>query len=432
MQPRILEQRFLMIDEWNRLGMTPETHKRWLVNGPEIEAHDELVRDGGRPIYSVDLLDEVMDNPRPYEELQMQWQRVNGAHDIVCSLGNQLRRWKEFRQWQRFNRGIADDPIEFSVWLKDKLKSLKSYKPNDELTKIERDPSFARTGYEKYLERHQRFWQKNRGQECHDFPSYMKAVKRRLARHGFTRSFLLKEDAKIQDRLATWIEYLNFEYWGLDQYHALAEEQRLNRDKAWVEIVAANIVDLRELPIFMRASERFRQPSAEVAHHDKAVEDAKMLLDHLFHLIREDPDMGNELDVVHKRMKSFVQNYRHLDEFEDYAKTYRCAMRDVDLQKGRLQWVLEQIPLIEAESETETRGSKRSRSTEEDESSKRQTTSRIDAVREPRRSARIAARRNDSSSAKAPAWSGRMKKKRHFSTGERRSRRTLAAKGDEV
>ncbi|KAF2178449.1 hypothetical protein K469DRAFT_695492 [Zopfia rhizophila CBS 207.26] len=49
------------------------------------------------------------------------------------------------------------------------------------------------------------------------FPMYVKAVKDRLTKHGFTRTFQLDEDPARQDKLTTWIEYLGYEYWWYDQ-----------------------------------------------------------------------------------------------------------------------------------------------------------------------------------------------------------------------
>jgi hypothetical protein len=42
-------------------------------------------------------------------------------------------------------------------------------------------------------------------------------VKRSLARHGFTRPIELDEDPERQDKLTTWIEFLDFEHWFYDK-----------------------------------------------------------------------------------------------------------------------------------------------------------------------------------------------------------------------
>jgi len=44
------------------------------------------------------------------------------------------------------------------------------------------------------------------------FPTYCLLVQKRLTRHGFERPFQLDEDLDQQDKLATWIEFLNYEY----------------------------------------------------------------------------------------------------------------------------------------------------------------------------------------------------------------------------
>ncbi|PHH73894.1 hypothetical protein CDD80_3514 [Ophiocordyceps camponoti-rufipedis] len=413
-------------DHRHQLGERIESWERWRDFGPEIEAYDELVGDGGRPIYSADLLlKEGTIHPWRYERLRHQWTTANGM-GCADALAGQLHRWKEFRQWQRLNRGVAQLPVR----LPDGLKSIKL---TDELAQLERIYKYSDD-----RDRHGRPRREVRELACHDFPTHMEAVKRRLARHGLTRPLLLKEDAKEQDRLTTWMEYFDFEYFGLDKYQALAEEKRLDRDKAWIEIVAAHVVELRELASFRQASERFGHTSAELAPHDKAVEDAKMTLNFIYTETQEDEDIFDKMFTIHGRVESYVWDWKQGTEFQTYANKYLTARTDVLVLEERLQWILKQIPLIEAESEAETRGSKRSRTAEEKGTAKRQTTSRSDAVREPRRSARIAARHDASSLAnKAPVSSGQMKKKKkkkksRVSTGERRSRRILAAKGDEV
>ena len=49
------------------------------------------------------------------------------------------------------------------------------------------------------------------------FPKYVELVKRSLTRHGFTRSFELSADLKQQNKLNTWIEYLDYEHWLYDK-----------------------------------------------------------------------------------------------------------------------------------------------------------------------------------------------------------------------
>lgn len=57
------------------------------------------------------------------------------------------------------------------------------------------------------------------------FEANVPAVATRLQQHGFTRPFQLDRRPSSQDILATWIEYLNYEYWVHDGF--VNEDERL-------------------------------------------------------------------------------------------------------------------------------------------------------------------------------------------------------------
>lgn len=75
-----------------------------------------------------------------------------------------------------------------------------------------------------------------------EFSDYVDAVKRRLARHGFTRPFLLDRDPKQQDSLSTWIEYLYYDYWWLDRFPSIMERDRPKYEAAWLKLVALGVL----------------------------------------------------------------------------------------------------------------------------------------------------------------------------------------------
>lgn len=73
------------------------------------------------------------------------------------------------------------------------------------------------------------------------FPIYVKVVKDRLTKHGFTRTFQLDEGPARQDKFTRWIEYLGSEYWWYDQY-ALSQRQEQRVDEAWKRLVDAKVL----------------------------------------------------------------------------------------------------------------------------------------------------------------------------------------------
>lgn len=178
----------------------------------EIEAYNNLVEDGGRPAYPLELLDEVTraveksvestGSPEEYSDLIKPWdapyrpfRSFFSDFEIWDVFQKQWARWQDFRVWQRDNRCIGD--WDSNPPRPDTVISLMAWARRSHVRNLIREVP------------------RNEAGEA-GFPSYADAVKRRLARHGFTRPFQLKEDANQQDELTTWIEYLNYEYFLLD------------------------------------------------------------------------------------------------------------------------------------------------------------------------------------------------------------------------
>ncbi len=64
------------------------------------------------------------------------------------------------------------------------------------------------------------------------FPIYRQRVQERLTRHGFERPFQLDKDLDKQDKLATWIEFLNYEYQDYDKDMKFVESHQPEYDAA--------------------------------------------------------------------------------------------------------------------------------------------------------------------------------------------------------
>lgn len=84
-----------------------------LPSAEETETQDcmQLIREGACPVYSIDLIGEVTQNPAKYHDILSPW--IIGDDYMVFR--EQWLRWQEFRQWQRFNRG------DFEAWGKPEL-----------------------------------------------------------------------------------------------------------------------------------------------------------------------------------------------------------------------------------------------------------------------------------------------------------------------
>ncbi|PHH90253.1 hypothetical protein CDD83_4161 [Cordyceps sp. RAO-2017] len=222
-------------------GHTPpytEAERRADLRDDETEAYHDLVNNGGRPFYPISLLEQVSTDPDEYREMLQPFWAYPPAHSNPWRVyQKQLKRWQDFRNWQKDNRGLEDDDDGYSAYVERTKRDCIKYGDTEELAEIEADPECLRSYWEQnehYTRRWQRRWQREPG--CNGFSDYVDATKRRLERHAFTRPFQLNEDPKQQDKLTTWIEYLCFEYWWLDRYTKSIKRLQPDYDKAWQDV----------------------------------------------------------------------------------------------------------------------------------------------------------------------------------------------------
>lgn len=281
----------------------------------------------------------------------------------------QLARWQEFGKWQNDNRGIQDDDDgSFTAYVESRRQHYELYMHKEAyvkwLAEIEADPSSAKSDWE----RDRRFRQLQRETcreiRCDGFSQYVEAVKRRLARHDFARSFRLHEDPKQQDKLTTWIEYLNFEYWWLDRYTKSIEHLKPAHDKAWQELVGLNMVRPHETPESVRTVESSRQEQAEEDGAQAAVEMATLEAGKVYKTTQQDPQRlriprskrtlmmrtaTNKLNAAKERLQWVKRRNEEIIAFVQGTFGYVDAKKDASRQSKLVQWALEQVPSIEAE-----------------------------------------------------------------------------------
>lgn len=187
----------------------PQFLRRFVV-AKEASAYDALVRDGGRPLYPIDLLERVSRDPEEYREILLPWQDPPDLRSPWEVFQRQWQRWKAFRIHQQENRGIHGQGL--SAYVKSFRQWAKAHMTREGLATIDADPSYFHEKWASAQRKRQLF------RDGNGFADYERTMRRRLARHGFDRPFKLMEDPIEQDNLTTWIEYLNFEYWWLDGY----------------------------------------------------------------------------------------------------------------------------------------------------------------------------------------------------------------------
>ncbi|KAG5769707.1 hypothetical protein H9Q72_003112 [Fusarium xylarioides] len=344
--------------------LDPEAHR----TRHEIEAYHELINDGGRPSYSIDLVREAYRDPDKYAEILRPWQETLTQIRAEGIFGRQLQRWQDFRKWQNDNRGHEDNDGGFLAYVEQKKRWIKQdCLPRSRarrLAEIEADPSCLRPEWDQtqLLRRRQRRLYREHG--CRGFCDYAGAVKRRLARHDFTQPFKLDKDPKKQDKLTTWIEYLNYEYWWLDKHISDIERLEPEHDKLWQELVDDKILRPHETKEFVRTMASPMERAKERERAQKAVERAESEAKRIYALTQKDPKRlripkaerilmlkhgTEELLAAKRRFEQIRSRNDRITEFIRGTFSYAGAKRDAARHRVLVQWVLDQVPLIEAE-----------------------------------------------------------------------------------
>jgi hypothetical protein len=88
---------------------TPPFDVEAFITSLDVEAYHELTKDGGRPLYPIELILDVYRNPNNFAETLRPWQESLESIRSEDIFIRQLRRWQNFRKWQNDNRGREDD-----------------------------------------------------------------------------------------------------------------------------------------------------------------------------------------------------------------------------------------------------------------------------------------------------------------------------------
>ncbi|EGX93685.1 hypothetical protein CCM_01954 [Cordyceps militaris CM01] len=238
----------------------------------ETEAHDRLVKDGGRPLYPIDLLRQVLQSPSEYRDmLRPFWGHPRDGNSDCDVFQRQWQRWADFRLWQLVNRGLQEDGNGYAAHVDETRALYRKLGYVDGLAKLDSNPSCLRESWAARLKK--RKWQRQfyRQPGHTSLRDYEAAAKVRLARHGFRQPFSLHEQPRLQSVLTTLIEYLCFECWWYDWYNAQVKRLEPEYDAAWSELCAAAILEPDE------NAESLRTPASSMRRH-RELHDAQTAL----------------------------------------------------------------------------------------------------------------------------------------------------------
>ncbi|RTE69614.1 hypothetical protein BHE90_015996 [Fusarium euwallaceae] len=346
---------------------SPATNRRNYSKEIEILYYNLLIKDDGRPLYPIELIDEVFETPEKHRELIQPLQMEPEASQPFDLFREQGGMWRDFRRWQKDNRGLEDENDIYEAYVEEsrfwgQLKPESAQAEFEE--KLKKNPFFLQRewGYQQEERNRQRLRCQERG--CNGAADYFEAVKRRLASHGFTRPFELKEDPTQQDQLTTWIEYLGYEYWCLDGHAEDMERLAAKDDEALKKLVDAKIVGPHDTIEDVRSMKESLQRDNDAYQSHTELRMAKAEAQRASDLFQESAerfqlpekqraDMLNKVaqDVEHAERRHERVKARHDAVSAFFNGTLEYTLANMKWTRHRLyvQWVLEQLPLVETE-----------------------------------------------------------------------------------
>ena len=188
----------------------------------------------------------------------------------------------------------------------------------------------------------------NRLREDHNhgkFPAYVDETKRRLSRHGFTRTFRLYEDPKWQDKPTTWIEYLNFECSRSDKHTHAIESLQSRHDDAWKTLADSGMLWPGETAEFLPSVESANQRPNEIDQNAVALKSAEALAEAaLNETAKAKVDPGRSLFTKEERM-------RRLAAADSRLAAAQATLKSAKKRNDRILDFLQQTDVPRAQNE---------------------------------------------------------------------------------
>ncbi|KAL6892384.1 hypothetical protein HDV57DRAFT_178728 [Trichoderma longibrachiatum] len=271
----------------------------------QAAAYSTLVEDGGRPSHPLCLLERIVYSPGRYSDILAYWQDRSDEWQVFHK---QLSRWQAFRAHQ----GVSRD--------------------------------------------------------ADGFEEYVLDLRERFDRHGFelpngyrTPPNGLSFEMEKQSKVATWIEYINYELIRREEDEEWLETYRPSYDAALAQLMDAQVLEPFELvrtptsDICSPSSSEIAKREAERRKAEDECEVAKRRMEGGFDSLKQTqvPQEMEEHERVYSeamlRLKAINDRDWAISEFGRKSHAYRFAMDRLERHELLLRWAVNQIPLIEEE-----------------------------------------------------------------------------------
>ncbi|KAI0198796.1 hypothetical protein F4808DRAFT_462378 [Astrocystis sublimbata] len=283
---------------------------------------NQLMNEGGRPLYSIDLIDDVAANPEAHRDMLRPWRSDRDGDNPGWEVfADQLQSWTRFRKFQEYYRR---EEVYFYPAGEIKQNFLTDFR--------------------------------------HTSPTYFDAAKKLLEHYGFRRPFELEHDPKQQDKLTTWIEYLVFMYAIHYMWTCVAKKERPAYDRAWKKLVDAKVLRPSDTEEWLCDITSAFALQGEIDQAWRDLNSAEEDLNSVQGAVDSsgDPDAQEaanadasaaqcQLDAAREALKELERYDDLTTQFSQEAREYLCNMDKVKHYDFLTKWILSQIPLIEAE-----------------------------------------------------------------------------------
>ena len=252
----------------------------------------ELVRNGGRPWYPLERLDQVSRNPSQHGDLLRAW---TSSPDDFQVFGRQFARWMDFGKWQQNRRNEFEGRVhEYTAW-----------------------------------------------------------ARRKLAKASITRPFEFNNDPTRQDSLTAWIEYLTFENNFYQVRYASVDRRPHWCDRHWQKLADSGVLRPHETREFLLNGTSVFERANEEEHARRAVKSAESALS----AARRASGSSSEtlaalefnVELTRHSLGLVSKRLDHIARFVRATAGFRENQRRAERHRLLLQWIKEQLPLIEAE-----------------------------------------------------------------------------------
>ncbi|KAL6864052.1 hypothetical protein J3F83DRAFT_716335 [Trichoderma novae-zelandiae] len=276
----------------------------------QTAAYNTLIDDGGRPSHPLSLLESIASAPGKYRDILAFWQDRSDEWQVFHK---QLSRWQTFRTHQRASR----NPERFNSHIEDLLER---------------------------LERHSFVLPPGLGKPPNG----------------------LSLDLAKQNKLATWIEYVNYEFTRRDEYEKWLDTCRPGYDAALAQLMDAQVLEPFER-VRTSTSDICRPSSLEVTRRkgerrkaEEACEIAKkrmVCMDALggSQTPQQMEEHERQYEEAMLRLKAINKRAYTISDFGRKTHAYRFALDRSERHELLLRWAMDQIPLIEEELRQEER-----------------------------------------------------------------------------